>query len=405
MTDDILFSRGTIGTLDLPNRLVRAGTSESMAGVDGEVTEELASLYQRLAGNRVGLIVTGHLFCHPRGRYAVGQTGIHSDDLLPGLRHLVDVVHGSGGRIFAQLAHAGSQSRVPGNRPLAPSPIPNPLTGASVEAASEPDIAEAIDSFRLAAGRAVAARFDGVHIHGANGYLISEFASAVTNRRDDEWGGSETARDRFPLAVVQAVRDAVPADYPVTMKMGLVDAMPGGVDLAESTRRAAVLVAAGVDAIEVSCGLMQAPTDSAATYVAVDRARAFQDLLFHRLLAGPTPEAYFRQWAEALRERVSTTIILVGGIRTTAVMRQVLSDGAADFIALSRPLIREPDLVAQIEAGREGRVACTSCNLCLLHEGHHSLRCWRTPRVRLLEHLVYRLTGGFKKAPVVPTQH
>jgi 2,4-dienoyl-CoA reductase-like NADH-dependent reductase (Old Yellow Enzyme family) len=184
----------------------------------------------------------------------------------------------------------------------------------------------------------------------------------------------------------------------------MVDAVPGGVDLTDSVRRAAVLVAAGIDAIEVSSGLMQAPTDSAKTYVAVDRRRAFEDLLFHRMLASPAPEAYFRDWARALRQATGTTVILVGGLRTTTTMRDVLISGDADFLAMARPLIREPDIVRQIESGREGPVCCTSCNLCLIHEGHHSLRCWRVPRRRLLEHAVYRLSGGFAKSDVIPVQ-
>jgi 2,4-dienoyl-CoA reductase-like NADH-dependent reductase (Old Yellow Enzyme family) len=402
---DVLFQPGTIGALKVTNRLLRAGTSESMATVDdGEVTDGLIELYRRLAANSVGAIITGHMFTHPRGRYARGQTGIHRDEQVGGLQRLTDEVHAEGAPILAQLAHAGSQSRVPGNRPVAPSPVPNPLTGAEVEEAGEDDISEAVDAFASAARRAVHAGFDGIHIHGANGYLLSEFASPVTNRRGDAWGGSPERRDRLPLVIVEEVRSAVPQGFPVTMKMGLVDAVPGGVDLTESVRRAAVLVAAGVDAIEVSSGLMQAPTDSAKAYVAVDRRRALGDLLFHRILAKPTPEAYFRDWARALRAGVETTVILVGGLRTTETMRDVLTSGDADFLAMARPLIREPDIVRQIESGREGHVACTSCNLCLMHEGHHSLRCWRVPRRRLLEHAAYRISGGFAAADVIPVQ-
>ncbi len=371
---------------------------------DGEVTDGLVELYCRLAANSLGAIVTGHMFTHPRGRYARGQTGIHRDEQTAGLRRLTEAVHAEGAPILAQLAHAGSQSRVPENRPLAPSPVPNPLTGADVEEAGENDIEEAVEAFASAAGRAVRAGFDGIHIHGANGYLISEFASEVTNRRRDAWGGSPERRDRLPLVIVEAVRSAVPAGFPVTMKVGMVDAVPGGVDLIDSVRRSALLVAAGVDGIEVSSGLMQAPTDSAKTYVAVDRRRALGDFLFHRLLATPAPEAYFRDWAKALRADVDTTVILVGGLRTTTTMRDVLNSGDADFLAMARPLIREPDLIRQIESGREGLVACTSCNLCLMHEGHHSLRCWRVPRRRLIEHAAYRLSGGFSAAEVIPVQ-
>jgi len=377
-----------------------------MADADtGEITPELVSLYENLAANRVGAIITGHLYVDRRGKYARGQTGIHSDAMIAGLSSLATGVRAHGAAIFAQLAHAGSQSRVPGNTPLAPSPVANPLTGSDVAAATEAEIGEVVDAFAAAAKRAVTAGFDGVHIHGANGYLITEFTSPVTNRRADAWGGSAEARDEFPLAIIRAVREAVPAGYPVMMKLGMVDAVRGGLQLDESVRRASRLVAGGLDAVEVSCGLMQAPTDSANTYVAVGPKRAAQDLLVHRVLSRPRPEAYFRPWARALRSDVDVTVILVGGLRTTATMRDVLGSGDADFVALARPLIREPDLVAQLEAGRDGQVDCTSCNLCLIHEGHHPLQCWRTPRTRLAQHVIYRLRGGFKKAEVIPTKH
>jgi len=392
-----LFQPGRIGPLEVRNRLVRAGTSETMAGPNGEVTDDLLTLYATLARNQVGLIFTGHLYCERRGQYAARQTGIHSDDLLPGLRRLTDAVHRHGARIFAQVAHAGSQSRVPGNQPLAPSPVPNPLTGRDVEAATEEEIQTAIAAFSAGARRAIEAGFDGVHIHGANGYLISEFSSPLTNRRTDGWGGSPEARGRFALEVARAVRATVPRNMPVTMKIGFVDAVPGGYGVEESVPRAGKIVALGVNAIEVSCNAMRLASDSAKEYVAVGRRRALADFLWHRLLADPSPEAYFLPWARALRRAVATTIVLVGGMRRTETMEAILRNGDAEFIALARPLIREPDLARQLAAGRRGLVDCTSCNLCLLHEGHHALRCWRTPRHRLLAHALHRLSGTFRR--------
>ena len=406
MNDDPLFEPGEIGGVRLRNRLIRAGTSESMADPhSGVMTPALLDLYEELAVNRVGGIITGHMYVDPRGKYAQGQTGVHDDLVLDGLRTLTDRVHRHGATIFGQVAHAGSQSRVPDNTPLAPSPVPNPLTGAEVDGASDSEIEHAIEAFAAAARRVAAAGFDGVHIHGANGYLITEFTSPVTNRRMDKWGGSSENRDRFPTAIVEAVRSAVPVGFPVTMKIGMVDAVPGGLEVDESVRRSSVLVGAGLDGVEVSCGLMRTPSDSANTYVAVGPKRAAQDLIVHRLLSPPRPEAYFRPWARSLRAEVDTKVILVGGMRTTGTMREVLESRDADFVAMARPMIREPDLVAQIERGREGQVDCTSCNLCMMHEGHHRLQCWRTPRIRLLQHAVYRLSGGFKRATVIPTQH
>jgi 2,4-dienoyl-CoA reductase-like NADH-dependent reductase (Old Yellow Enzyme family) len=371
----------------------------------GHMTDSLLDLYARLAAGGIGGIITGHLYVEARGKYARGQVGIHDDDALSGLHRLVERVHDHGAAIFAQLAHAGSQSRVPGLTPLAPSPVPNPLTGQTVDGATDQEIGLALEAFGAAAKRAVAAGFDGIHIHGANGYLISEFGSPLTNRRDDRWGGDATRRGEFARAVVETVRASVPPGFPVTMKIGMFDAVEGGLVLEETLPRAGSLVAAGLDAIEVSCGLMGAPTDSANTYVAVGPRRAAGDLLWHRLIGSPRPEAYFRPYARALKAEVDTKVILVGGMRSTSMMRDAIASGDADFVAMARPLIREPDLPAQIQQGREGLVDCTSCNLCLIHEGHHPLQCWRTPRVRLLQHAVYRLGGGFRRAEVIPTRH
>ena len=150
------------------------------------------------------------------------------------------------------------------------------------------------------------------------------------------------------------------------MKIGFVDATENGLTLEESVPRAQALVEAGLDGIEVSVGVMELPTDSCGTYVAVDRKRAMEDLLVHRVLAEPGPEAYFRSSAKALRAEVDTKVILVGGMRTTQTMEDVLESGDADFVAMARPFIREPDIARQILEGRTGRVDCTSCNICLM---------------------------------------
>jgi 2,4-dienoyl-CoA reductase-like NADH-dependent reductase (Old Yellow Enzyme family) len=394
-----LLEPGLIGPVETRNRIVRAGTSESASGLDGEVTDTLVELHEHLAGGGVGLIFTGHMFCHPRGRYEYRQTGIEHDDRIPGLRRLTDAVHRRGGKIFAQIAHAGSQSIVAGNEPLAPSPVPNVMTGRIVAQASSDEVDEAIAAFGAAAARAVEAGFDGVHVHGANGYLISEFRSPLTNRRTDGWGGSPERRDSFAAAVVAAVRAAVPGGLGLSMKVGFEDVVdePGGLAPADALAGVQSLVAAGLDAVEVSSNLM---TDyargSIVPYVAVDARRALGDLLPHRLLAEPAGEAYFLPYARLARG-LPAKIVLVGGLRRTATMESILAAGDADFVALARPLIREPALVRRLESGWRGQVDCVSCNICLMHEDHHSLRCWRVPRKRLLEHALYRLRGGFRR--------
>lgn len=387
-----------IGSLQLKNCIVRAATSESLALETGEVTPELIAFHRALAEGGVGLSILGHAYVHHRGKSLAHQTGIHDDALVPGLKSLTTAVHDSGGVIFAQLAHAGSQSGV-APVPLAPSAVPNALTGRVPPAATLDEIHEAIQAFGDAARRAMEAGFDGVHIHAANGYLISEFSSPHANHRADEWGGSAEKRTHFLAAVYDAVRRETGPNVPVTVKLGMEDEVTNGLGLVESAAIVKALANRGIDGVEVSVGLMSAGSDSCRKYVAVDRQRALADHLYHRVFSSAAAEAYFEPFAQAAKSAApDITIMLVGGMRTTETIERVLAQGSCDLVCLARPLIREPDLVSQLVAGRRGRLDCTSCNMCLDNEGDHALQCWRTPRRRLIEgavaHIRRRVSGS-----------
>ena len=396
MAVEMLFEPGRIGPITVKNRFVRAATSETMSQPSGAITDAYRTLYRDLARGGAGLILTGHMFVHPRGRYFHRQAGIHSDSLVPSLRQFTSMIHDEGGTIFAELGHAGSQCRDPDVTPMAPSPVENFVSARAPASATEAEIEEAIASFGQGARRAREAGFDGVHIHAGHGYLISEFSSPHGNRRDDDWGGDAARRSRFVLAVYGAVREAVGPDFPVTVKLGMADSMEeGGLQLEESLDRAVALEDAGVDAIEVSVGIMHLLTKSAGEFVGVTAKRAFQDLVAHRLFYPAAAEAYFLPAARAARQRLKRVpLILVGGIRTTDTMGRILAEGAADYISMARPFIREPDLPNRIIAGKRGLVDCVSCNVCMEHEGHDPLQCWRIDKWMLLRHLLFRLRGG-----------
>src|SRR5581483_948192 len=192
---------------------------------------------------------------------------------------------------------------------------------------------------------------------------------------------------------------ALPPELGLSMKLGFEDVVDeaGGLTLSDAVEGARRIAAAGLDAVEVSSNLMaDYERASIVPYVAVDARRALEDLLPHRLLKRQAHEAYFLPYARAARPRLQAKVILVGGLRRTSTMEAILERGDADFVAMARPLIREPELVRKLEAGWRGRVDCVSCNICLMHEDHHSVRCWRVPRRRLLEHAVYRLRGNFR---------
>ena len=382
---------GTIGGLTLKNRIVRAATSEAMAGEGGEVTDLIVDLYRDLAMGGAGLIITGHMFVEPRGQYTPRQTGIHRDDLVAPLRQLTDEVHDQGGVIFAELAHAGSQSLMPDVTPIAPSVIPNAIFARQPLEMTAGDIEEVVSAFGDAAARAKDAGFDGVHIHGGNGYLISEFCSGHANRRQDEWGGDGERRGAFLNAVYGAVRSAVGPDMPVTARIGIADAVSDGLKIPESIERVKSLAASGLDGVETTYGVMTTYRENIQPYVAVSIGRALANGLVPRLFEPAGPEAYYRDFAKVIGQAVDIPVILVGGIRTTDTMHEVIESGDADYVAMARPFIREPDIANQLIAGRRGMVDCVSCNICLMHDGTDPLRCWRKKPRDLAFHVYCKL--------------
>lgn len=392
MPTPIYLTPGRIGRVALRNRLVRASTSETMATDAGAATPALVKLYEDLATGGAGLLLTGHIFVTADGQCTPRQIGLHEDRLVDGLAELTRRVHAHGARIFAELSHAGSQTMMPGLTPLAPSGRSSAIYPGAPRAMTEAEIGAVIAAFGDAARRAVAAGFDGIHLHGGNGYLMAQFASPASNLRDDDWGGDAARRGRFASAILAAVRAAVGPDVPVTARLGMLDSTPGGLTLAEGLDRLAGLAAEGLDGVEPTYNLMASYRENIRPYVAVRAGRALRDWVLPRLWAAPAPEAYYRPLARAVRERVNLPLILVGGVRSTATMQAVLAAGDADFLSFARPFVREPDFPAQLAAGRQGLLDCVSCNICLAHDGYDALQCWRHSSRDLARHALWRLS-------------
>ena len=368
---------GRIGSLEIPNRIVRGATSETMASPSGVVYDSFVELYRRLAEGGAGLLLTGHMYVDPRGQASANQTGIHDDKVIPALRRATEAVHESGGRIFAQIGHCGSQTMMSAITPVAPSPVPNAMYTIQPEELTGAEVGDLVEAFGAAAGRAAEAGFDGIHIHGGNGYLISEFCSPHANTRDDDWGGDAERRSRFMVEVYDAVRRAVGEGFPVTARLSVEDSVAGGLQREESLQRARLLAERGLDGFETTYGVMRSYFENIRPYVAVNRAQAWRNLLVQRARQPAGAEAYYRPFARAVKEASGLPVILVGGVRTTQTMTDILKSGDADFLAMARPFIREPDLVRKLEAGRTGGVECVSCNMCLAHDGFDPLQCWR----------------------------
>lgn len=196
----LLFTPKKIGNVELPNRFVHSATYEGMAKDTGEASDELVKRYEKLAKGGAGLIITGYMYVHATGRAYPHQTGIHSDDMMPGLKQLTDRVLQEGGKIFFQVAHAGRQTtkNLIGQTPLGPSSKRrDPIYFVKPKEMSEDEITDMVKAFGAAAKRAIEAGADGIQLHSAHGYLINEFLSPFFNIRKDSWGGSDENRFRF----------------------------------------------------------------------------------------------------------------------------------------------------------------------------------------------------------------
>ena len=345
-----LFDETLHNGMVLKNRLVRSATWEGMAGSDGRPTEKLAEYNALLAEGGVGLIITGYAFIRPDGKQLPGQMGIHTDDFYLRLRFLADAVHREGGKICLQLVHCGGQASTQsaGRRPLAPSAVKVDQYPETPDELTEGEIRELIAAFGDGARRAMGCGFDAVQLHAAHGYLINQFLSPLTNRRTDAWGGDIQGRSRFLLECYRSVRGAVGADYPVLVKLNGSDNLAGGLTLEDAVHAARALAEEGVDAIEVSSGT---PASGGETPV-------------RQHIDTPGQEAYNLNPAVVIRSAVSCPVMVVGGIRSFDVASGIIRRGEADYLALARPLIREPGLPLRWQRGDESPSRCISCNGC-----------------------------------------
>ncbi|MBU5637270.1 NADH:flavin oxidoreductase [Geomonas sp. Red69] len=341
-----LFEEACLGKLSLKNRFVRSATWEGLAAEDGSVTPRLTDMMVELASNDIGLIITGYAFVTKGGQSTPWQMAAWDDRFLPGLASMTEAVHAAGARIALQLVHAGrfSSQELTGERPRVPSadgPLNQALTTGEIEGL--------IAAFADAAARGKAAGFDAVQLHAAHGFLLSEFLSPAFNRREDSYGGSLQNRARLLLDVVHAVRRKVGEAYPILVKMNSDDFLEDGMTAEEALQVAQLLEKASVDAIEFSGGTPLS-----------------EELIPPRPgeLTSREHEVYYRAAAQDYQKQVGIPLILVGGIRSFEVAEELVQREEAQFIALSRPLIGEPDLVRRWREGDRAKSVCLSCNGC-----------------------------------------
>lgn len=276
--------------------------------------------------------------------------GIHTDDFADDMKRLTATVHDDGGKICLQIVHAGGQTSAAsaGRQPLAPSAVELEQYPEIPAEMTQQDIDEIIAAFAQAARRAKEYDFDAVQLHGAHGYLINQFLSPLTNRRQDDYGGSAEKRCHFLLEVYRAVRDTVGADYPIMVKLNGDDFLEGGLDAKDAVLAAKFLDQEGIDAIEVSGGT---PASGDHNPIRVK-------------IKTPEQEAYNLKLAQQIKEEVTCPVMVVGGFRSIDVIEKALKEGSADYISLARPLIREPGLAKRWHDGNREPARCISCNGC-----------------------------------------
>jgi 2,4-dienoyl-CoA reductase-like NADH-dependent reductase (Old Yellow Enzyme family) len=355
-----LFQQTEINGMKLRNRFVRSATYEAMANADGRVKDQLLDSMAELVRGEVGLVITGHAYVTKGGQAGPLQMGISADTMIDSLKRVTSVIHENGGVVAVQLAHAGMRG-IGGNE--YPALGPSDLVVEGVKKASAmtvADIKRTTTAFGDAAERAVSSGFDALEIHSAHGYLLSQFLSPHYNVRVDDYGGSLENRARLLLEVYTEIRDRVGRSFPVMVKINAEDFLEDGMTVKEMVRVSHMLEDRGIDAIEMSGGTFESGKFTPSR-IGTSRSEG--------------KEVYYRKAAAAFKGEIKTPLILVGGFLSLQNAEDVVTSGLADYVALSRPLIREPHLIKRWAGGDRAKAACVSCNKCfstlLMEEALH----------------------------------
>ncbi|MBT3225564.1 MAG: NADH:flavin oxidoreductase [Deltaproteobacteria bacterium] len=349
-----LFEPLEIGKLKIANRFVRSATYYALSDQDGFISDGSVELMKTLAGGDIGLIITGYAFVIKHGQVFPDMNGIDQDDHIAAYQKMTGAVHAQNGKIVMQIAHGGSISThaAQGNGDYVAVSLTDatPDYGRKPRVLTDDDIQTIIEAFGQAARRVQESGFDGVQIHGAHGYLVSEFLSPTTNQRQDKWGGSLENRTRFLVEVIRSIKRNVADDFPVLIKFGCQDYLEdgSGFTIEEGKQVAQTIEKEGVSLIEISHGRIEK------TF----RKRGLK-------ITAPENEAYMLEAAKAIRSAVSIPLCLVGGMRSIPVIENILNEGIVDMVSLCRPFIREPELVKRLKKGEKAEVDCISCWGCI----------------------------------------
>jgi 2,4-dienoyl-CoA reductase-like NADH-dependent reductase (Old Yellow Enzyme family) len=335
----------------LGNRIAKAAMSEQLGDRANRPTRDLERLYERWGRGGCGLVISGNAMIDRRHVGEPRNVVVEDGRDLDALRRWATAGRAGGAAVWVQINHPGRQAlRIAGSRPVAPSAVAAKIPGAvTPRELSEAEIEEIVERFARAAAVVRDAGFDGVQLHGAHGYLISQFLSPRANRREDGWGGDAARRRRFPLEVVRATRAAVGPDFPIGIKLNSADFQRGGFTEEESGDVVAALAEAGVDLIEISGGTYESPAMMGPA-AGDDGAREVRASTRER-------EAYFLDYAVRVRDRApGVPLMVTGGFRSAAAMADAISSGSCDVVGVGRPLALHPDAAVRLLDGSLARV-------------------------------------------------
>jgi 2,4-dienoyl-CoA reductase (NADPH2) len=338
-----LFSPVKLGALELENRVTMAPLYLGYGQTTGEPSPRLYDHYEEMGASGAAMIMVENAAVEVRGLGAPHQLRVDDDERIPGLAELARRIQKGGAKAGLQINHAGRFAF--DELPLAPSAVaagdkaPRPLEA--------PEIAEIVHAFAAAARRAKQAGFDLVELHGGTGYLLAQFLSPHTNRRDDAYGGDEESRLRFPLEVIAAARKAVGPDYTLGLRYMADEWLPAGLSLEMGQRAAPRLAAAGVDYLSVMGG-------------------TYESFFLPERLAQERQQGFMVDLAEAVKQKVAVPVIAAGRIQEPAYADEIIAQGRTDLVGLARVLLADPRWPAKAEKGRDQEIVpCEeTCRLC-----------------------------------------
>ncbi|WP_436905419.1 NADH:flavin oxidoreductase/NADH oxidase family protein [Acinetobacter johnsonii] len=334
-----------IGQVHFKNKMIKGAMSEALANHAGQPNHLHLGLYEAWAKGGLGCAITGNVMVDFRAKNEPGVVVIETERDLEPLKQWAAIGKKHGMVQLVQLSHPGRQCPKGLNKEtVAPSAVPfSPALAMSFgtpRALREDEILDIIQRFATSAAICEKAGFEGVQLHGAHGYLISQFLSPLTNKRQDQWGGSAENRMRFLLEIYKAVRAATSEQFIISVKLNSADFQRGGISEEDVIATFKAIDAAGIDLIEISGGSYEAP---AMAGVKQEKRKA----------STIAREAYFLEFAEKIREHVQCKLMVTGGFRTAAGMNAALESGACDFIGMARPFAVEPDVTNRLIAGQD----------------------------------------------------